>query len=850
VEIIADDEFDTSPASFEITVAEVVQGAILVCTPDTPLFQVAALMSEAGCSSIIVSEGGETQGIWTEGDALAIDFSSPEMLNQPVGSLMSRSLKAIVGSTTMGEVASRFLSEGLCHYLVVDEPGGDPIGVVSQTDVVLNQGVDHYLHLHNVDSVLKDNALIVEESEILGTVVERMRRHHVDAVLVRYADGECGILTERDVVRFIARRTTTSPVGKLASRPLLTVRHDCTLYRARSLLVGNRVRHIGVSDAEGKLQGVISFTDILLGMESISVQELQRALAERDQALRYSQHNLRLAERVIESSLEGILITDINGVIESVNPAFTRLTGYTREEAIGKTPALLSSGRHDSSFYSDMWSTIKRQGHWQGEIWNRRKNGEVYPERLTIAAIRNESRTLTHYAALFSDISELKENEQRIRSLAYYDPLTNLPNRRLLHDRLSVAIAHAHRNRSRLAVIFADLDRFKRINDSLGHAVGDQLLQEFTARLRNAVREDDTVARMGGDEFVILLTDVDDTEHVAQIAHRIIEQVTQPMVLGGGDMVVTCSLGISFYPDDGSEIDDLLQCADTAMYCAKESGRNNYQFYSPAMSAHSLKHLTMEVALHKALEQDELSVHLQPLLDAESGELVSAEALIRWRSFSLGMVPPSDFIPLAAESSLIDDIGKFVLQRVCELLRRWHTEGRERLSVAVNISARQFHDKRFIETTRQILDGCGVKPGQLCFELSESMLVEDAVENLRTMTALREMGISLAVDDFGTGYSSLNYLRRFPIDKLKIDRAFISQIDSNKQDEALVSAVIKLGHSLGLKVVAEGVERKRQSEVLLQNGCDEIQGFYYSPALEPEQFVERYLPVMEKKSAG
>jgi diguanylate cyclase (GGDEF)-like protein/PAS domain S-box-containing protein len=583
-------------------------------------------------------------------------------------------------------------------------------------------------------------------------------------------------------------------------------------------------------------------------MEHIYVQELRQALAERDRALRFSQHNLHLAERVIESSLEGIIITDADGVIESVNPAFTRLTGYSAEEAIGRTPSLLSSGRHDEWFYTEMWRMIQEDGHWQGEVWNRRKNGEVYPELLTIAAITDKQGEITHYAALFSDISELKENEEYIRNLAYYDPLTNLPNRRLFHDRLSVAIAHAHRSHTKLAVIFVDLDRFKRINDSLGHAVGDQLLQQVTTRLQGAVQEDDTVARMGGDEFVILLTDVEDVDYVVRVARRIIKVATEPMSLGEHELVVTCSLGISLYPDDGTDIDDLIQNADTAMYRAKEAGRNSYQLYSPSMNLHSLEHLALEVALRKALEQNELSVYMQPLFLAEDGALVSAEALIRWHSPQLGCVPPSDFIPLAEETGLIVPIGKFVLQSVCEQLGRWNAEGREDISVAVNVSAMQFRSKDFIETTRQVLDGCAIRPGQLCLELTESMLVEDAVDNLRTMTALREMGIRLAVDDFGTGYSSLNYLRRFPIDKLKIDRAFIRDIDSNKQDETLVSAVIGLGHSLGLKVVAEGVEREAQLEVLRQLGCDMIQGFYYSEAITPERFAERYLPVRSSRT--
>lgn len=840
MEIFAEDEINVSLASSELAVKQIIQNRILECPPSVPLYEVAERMSEAGCSSIIVTENGKPLGIWTEHDALAIDFSSPESLSLPVSAVMSFPLKTVNGEISLQEVASRFLSDGVRHYLVVGSEG-EALGVVSQTDVILNQGIEHYLRLRNVDSVMKDNSLVADESDSLGEVAMRMRQSHSDAVLVQYEDAAYGIITERDIVRLIARRLTDSRVGELASRPLLTVASDCSLYRARSTLVQNRVRHIGVVGEQGELRGVISFTDILFGMEHVYVQELRQALAERDRALRLSQRNLHLAEKVIESSLEGIIITNAEGIIESVNPAFTRLTGYSAEDVIGQTPAMLSSGRHDDTFYAEMWEMIQGEGHWQGEVWNRRKNGEVYPELLTITAIQDEDGVLTHYAALFRDISEIKDNETRIRNLAYYDPLTNLPNRRLFHDRLSVAIAHAHRSQTRLAVIFVDLDRFKRINDSLGHGVGDQLLQEVTTRLLSSVREDDTVARMGGDEFIILLTEVVDVDHVVNVARRIIESMTQPMQLNGRELVVTCSLGISIYPDDNTDIDNLIQNADTAMYRAKDAGRNSYQLYSPAMNAHSLQHLAMEVCLRKALSDNELSVHLQPLFDAHSETIASAEALLRWHSPSLGWVPPSDFIPLAEDTGLIVPIGEFVLRSVCRQLSSWNEQGYESVPVAVNVSAIQFRSKSFIETTRAILEDYDIRPGQLSFELTESMLVDDAVDNIRTMNALREMGIRLAVDDFGTGYSSLNYLRRFPIDTLKIDRAFIRDIDSNEQDASLVAAVILLGHSLGLKVVGEGVEREAQLRILQSHGCDLIQGFHYSAAVDDTTFEQRYL---------
>jgi diguanylate cyclase (GGDEF)-like protein/PAS domain S-box-containing protein len=840
MQVFAEEELNTLMASTEITVEEVIRHAVLHCSPDEPLVTVAARMSEVGFSSIVVMEQGVAVGIWTEHDALSVDFSDPQAGAQPVGELMSSPVKSVAASSSLQEVASRFLDDGVRHYLVLDA-AGQPLGMVSQTDVILNQGVEHYLRLRQVSAVLKEGTLTLDAADSLRAASLRMRETGRDAVLVRYpACDECGILTERDMVRFIAQRLADRPIGELASRPLVTVPADCSLYRARDVLLQSGVRHLGVMHDE-RVSGLLSFSDILFGMEHLYVQELRQALDERDRALSMSRRNLRLAERIIDSSLEGIMVTDAAGIIESVNPAFTRLTGYSEQEVVGKSPSILSSGRHDQAFYQAMWQQLNGTGCWQGEVWNRRKDGEIFPELLTITAIHDEAGAISHYASLFSDISKLKENEEHIRNLAYYDPLTNLPNRRLFKDRLSVALAHAHRNQGRLAVMFVDLDRFKRINDSLGHGVGDSLLQEVATRLLAAVREDDTVARMGGDEFIILLAEVTEMENVVACARRITAAMSQPIVAGGQELLVSCSIGISIYPDDGSDCETLVKNADTAMYRAKDAGRNNFQLYSPGMNTRSLEHLAMELSLHKALELGELEVYYQPLFSAGEGRLLGAEALLRWNHPLLGRVPPADFIPLAEETGQIVPIGEFVLRQVCRQINLWQGVGLGKLNIAVNVSARQFQDKEFLHSVAELLGEEGIDSSLLTFELTESMLVDDALESIRTMAALRNMGIALSVDDFGTGYSSLSYLRRFPINKLKIDRSFIRECGDNGEDAAIVLAVIGLGHGLGLEVVAEGVENEAQLGFLRQSGCDVIQGFYYSPAVTVASFEENFL---------
>ncbi len=821
----------------DLSVGQVLKPFILKCAPTVSIFEAARRMSEARVSSILVTEGGAVLGIWTERDALGVDFADPAAFNRPVGEVMSGPVRSVGPDMRLQELATRFRDEHVRHYLVV---GADdrPLGVVSQTDVVLNQGIEHYLRLRKVTSVIKGRLQLLHEAESLARAAALMRAAGTDSVIVDYDDGSYGILTERDVVRLIGQQQVTDTVGASASRPLRTVDEHTSLYRVRSILVDARLRHIGVTRDDGTLLDVVSFSDILAGMELAYIQELQTALRDRDLALNTSQRNLYLAERVIENSLEGIMITDPDAVIVSINPAFTRLTGYTAQEAVGRRPSLLSSGRHDGEFYAALWRRLETVGHWHGEIWNRRKNGEIYPELMTITAISDKDGRLTNYAALFSDISELKENEERIKHLAYYDPLTGMPNRRLFEDRLQVALAHAHRNKMQLAVMFVDLDRFKRINDTLGHEMGDQLLMEVSRRLYDCLREDDTVARMGGDEFVVLLSEVSMPDDAAYIARRITAALTQPMRLAEQELVVTASVGISIYPEDGRTASTLIKNADTAMYRAKESGRNGYQMYAPAMNARTLEHLALESALHKALERGELCLHYQPLAAPGTHEVVAAEALLRWNHPDLGLVPPADFIPLAEDTGLIIPVGEWVLAEACRQLRQWQVLGRGDINVAVNISARQFRDPAFVPMVQRVVVGAGIEPARLTLELTESMLMDEALDTIRLLSRLHDMGFAVAMDDFGTGYSSLSYLKRFPIDILKIDRVFIRDIERSEDDAAIVSAIIRLAHSLRLEVVAEGVETAEQLEFLQREGCDLLQGYYFSRPLDAAGFTE------------
>jgi len=534
---------------------------------------------------------------------------------------------------------------------------------------------------------------------------------------------------------------------------------------------------------------------------------------------------LQLAARVIQNSGEGIIITDANCHIIEVNKAFESISGYSREEALGRNPSFLSSGRQSKDFYRLMWHTLNTEGAWQGEIWNRRKNNEVFPESLSLSTIRNDSGDITHYVATFADITEAKTREARIQHMAHHDFLTGLPNRFLLSDRFRQVAAAAQRNDTRFALLFVDLDRFKNVNDTLGHAVGDQLLRDVAARLAAMVRGTDTISRQGGDEFLVLLGEIETPEAVAQVARKLIQALSEPFLLEGHQITVTPSIGIAVSPEDGSDLDALLKHADRAMYDAKQQGRNNYQFFRREMNARSLELLLMESDLRQALRKGEFELHYQPLIAVSNGRPIGVEALLRWRHPERGLVSPADFIPMAEETGLIVAIGQWVLNTACRQLAQWHANDWPGLRMSVNLSAAQFRREDLIDQVQAALTAAGLPAEALELEVTESILMIDAEGTESMLNALSSMGATLAIDDFGTGYSSLAYLKRFAVNTLKVDRSFVHGIGVDGEDAAICMAVIGLARTLHLNVVAEGVETQAQYDWLADAGCHIIQGF-------------------------
>jgi diguanylate cyclase (GGDEF)-like protein/PAS domain S-box-containing protein len=506
-------------------------------------------------------------------------------------------------------------------------------------------------------------------------------------------------------------------------------------------------------------------------------------------ASKMAEERLRLTAKVFESTVESIVITDADQKILQVNEAFTRITGYSPAEAIGETPRVLKSDWHDEKFYKDMWKSINETGMWQGEVWDRRKNGEVFAGQLTISAIKDEKGSVRNYVGLFYDITEKKRTEERIQHLAYYDALTNLPNRSLFYNRLEHTISSSRRVRKRVALMFLDLDNFKIINDTLGHHVGDMLLKACASRLTECLRKDTTVARFGGDEFTVILENIKDPRAPVAVSERIKGVLSRHFTLEGHEVFVTTSIGISLYPDDADNVQTLVMNADTAMYHAKEQGGGRYQFFSKALNVKARERLRMGTLLRHALEKDEFILHYQPQVDLKTGLITGYEALVRWQQPGVGLTPPLQFIPVAEET--------------------------------------------------------GLPAEYLELEITEGVLMENAEATVKMLNKLKSIGVRLSIDDFGTGYSSLNYLKRFPVDKIKIDQSFVSDITTDSDDAAIVKTIITLAHSLNYKVIAEGVETEEELEFLRAHGCDEVQGYYFSRPLPPDEF-EKFLKEEKK----
>jgi diguanylate cyclase (GGDEF)-like protein/PAS domain S-box-containing protein len=548
---------------------------------------------------------------------------------------------------------------------------------------------------------------------------------------------------------------------------------------------------------------------------------------------REDEDKLRLAATVFEQIADGVMVVDTGHRIVAINPAFTRITGYTDDEALGQDASLTRSPHHDDAFYAQMQARLEADGYWEGEMWRARKDGTDYLEAVTVTAVRDNDGVVTHYVDVFSDITEARQAEDKLDHMAHHDPLTALPNRLLFLDRLQHGIERATRAGEQMAVMFIDLDRFKNVNDTLGHQVGDALLKQVALALAGRLRHGDTLARLGGDEFIVLLENVAGEAGAALVAEKMMAMFEQPFLVAGHELFVTGSVGISLYPADGADSTLLIRNADVAMYQAKARGRNNFRFYAPSMTGDGVERLRLEALLRRSIERSEIFLHYQPQVEIDSGRLIGAEALVRWQNAELGLVAPVRFIPLAEETGFINQLGEWVLFEACRQMMRWQAAGFIVPKIAVNLSVRQFERGSIAGTVRQILAETGLEPHRLQLEVTESVIMNTG-DALVLINELHAIGVELAIDDFGTGYSSLAYLKQLPVQTLKIDRSFIMDI-AVADDEAIAIAIIQLGKSMNLSVIAEGVENEQQVAFLRRHGCNHAQGYFYSRPVAADQ---------------
>ena len=806
------------------------------------------LMLKHNISCIVVEEDNQPVGILTERDFVKFKSEFEEVSSRPLESIMTHPVFSLTTDTPITEAIKKMNEKQIRRVVVVDE-NHTIAGMLTRHDIVKQLYSPHveilYETLNKQESELKK----VRAELDLERELRNAEKHLMESQqLAKIGSWDLNLLTNKlwwsdetysifeiDKGKFEASYEGFLSVIHPEDREFVDSAYRESLIKQTPYDTVHRLQFNGVRIKYIKEHGESFFNDAGKPIRSIgTVQDITKQHEKEMQLLQYA--------TVFENLGEGIFVTDAKANIIAVNPAFKKITGFSQEEVLGQNPKILQSGRHDKNFYTEMWKRLEDTGHWQGEIWNRRKNGQSFPEWLSISTIEDQEERLYNYVAVFSDITKIKNTEEELRFLAHHDPLTQLPNKSMLLEKLTYALEQRDRSQEKIALLFIDLDRFKEINDSFGHPSGDLLLQEVATRLKNILRKEDTVARISGDEFVIILDTINVNYNAAQIAQKILTEISHPIILDPYEVTVTASIGIAISPDDGNDTTTLLKNADIALYKAKGLGRNKYEFFSQEMADSSLELLLLTNALRNALVNDEFIIHYQPQIDLRSGRILGAEALLRWEHTDRGLIPPNHFIPLAEDMGLINDIGFWVIQQVCMQMKQWLDSGKPIKYVSVNISGKQLENQNFVKDIEQALSNANLDAKYLKLEMTEDIIMKK-LEYIDLMEALKSLGIRISIDNFGTGYSSLSKLKHMSIEKLKIDRSFIYKLSENPSNIKIIKAIIALAESLNIDAIAEGVETLNDEKLLLEVGCNNVQGYLYSKALslnELDTWIENY----------
>lgn len=817
------------------TVAKVMSGNVATVDIEDSLADAIAVMHRHRYSCVVVMRDSAPVGILTERDVVRLALVIADPSSVTVGSVTHAPLITVLPGMSLPDAIKQMDTHNIRHLVVAEQ--GKLFGIVTRHDLVKTLRGSYINFLHETIQQQRRELFQLGQQRTLFKLHAAALEASANAIIITNRDAM--IQWANPAFSRLSGYGLEEAIGKHPNELLGSGSQNPGFYDALwQTILGGEVWHGELVNKrkDGTLfHQEMTVTPVRIDDDNIThFIAIKQDISER----RQTEERLREAAAVMENTHEGVVITDTTPCILAVNQAYTAITGYSAEEVIGKNPGIVSSGRADQAFYATMWKKLLQDGYWQGEVWNRRKNGESYPQLLTISTVYDDAQKPVRYVGVFADITQLKANQAQLEYMAHHDALTQLPNRSLAESRLERKIEQAQRDAHQIAVLFIDLDRFKAVNDSFGHLVGDELLCAVSERLGKRVREGDTLGRLGGDEFILLVNPLAETQDAAVIARDFIAALSEPFRLSDErEVFIGGSIGISLYPQDGETVSELMKNADAAMYLAKQSGRNQFSFYTKELNAGARAQLAMENELRRAVQQNELILHYQPKVDLRSGQICGVEALARWRLADGSFVSPAEFIPLAERSSLILSIGNWVIEHVCWQIRNWLDEGLPDVCVAINISARQFRSGNLDKLVAQALDKHGVEARHLELELTESMLMQEPEHAVETMQKLKQLGVKISLDDFGTGYSSFSYLSRFPIDTLKIDQSFIRDLIAEPNAAEIASAIIGLAHRMNLRVVAEGVETEAQLAYLLEKDSDEIQGFHFSKALAPHDLA-------------